>query len=75
MQPGLPGSAAAAVPCPTPRLRDVLLERGQELVAVSRLLGHAIVTTTPDVYSHLTRGMQQGAADRMDAILTRAGSA
>jgi len=44
-------------------------------VAVSRLLGHAIVTTTPDVYSHLTRGMQQGAADRMDAILTRTGSA
>ena len=61
------------MPYTTPR--DVLLERGEEFVAVSRLLGRAIVTPTADVYSHLTRGMQQGAADRMDAILTRAGSA
>jgi integrase len=49
----------------------LLLERGEELAVVSRLLGHANLSTTADVYAHLTRGMQQRAADRMDEILHR----
>ncbi len=36
------------------------------------MLGHSNLSTTADVYAHLTRDMQQRAADRMDAILGRA---
>lgn len=49
----------------------LLIEHGEELAVVSRLLGHANLSTTADVYAHLTRGMQQRAADRMDAVLRR----
>ncbi|MDQ3447803.1 MAG: site-specific integrase, partial [Chloroflexota bacterium] len=48
----------------------LLIEQGEELTVVSRLLGHANLATTADVYAHLTKGMQQCAADRMDGILT-----
>ena len=53
----------------------LLLERGEDLAVVSKLLGHSNLSTTADVYAHLTRGMQQRAADRMDAILGRASTA
>lgn len=53
----------------------LLIEQGEELTVVSRLLGHANLATTADVYAHLTRGMQQRAADRMDVILTRSAEA
>lgn len=53
----------------------LLIEQGEELAVVSRLLGHANLSTTADVYAHLTRGMQQRAADRMDAILGRSAEA
>ncbi|MGI8929430.1 MAG: tyrosine-type recombinase/integrase [Candidatus Limnocylindrales bacterium] len=49
----------------------LLIEHGEELAVVSRLLGHANLSTTADVYAHLTRGMQQRAADRMDAVPRR----
>ena len=45
------------------------LEAGEDLDTVSRILGHANLATTADVYAHLTRGRQQRAADRMDAVL------
>ena len=48
----------------------LLLKHGEELAVVSKLLGHSSVTTTANVYMHLTRDMQRRAADRMDAILT-----
>ena len=50
----------------------LLLEAGEELAVVSKMLGHADLGTTADVYAHLTRGMQDRAAARMDAILGRA---
>jgi len=53
----------------------LLIEQGEELAVVSRLLGHANLSTTADVYAHLTRGMQQRAADRMDTILGRSAEA
>jgi len=53
----------------------LLIEQGEELTVVSRLLGHANLATTADIYAHLTRGMRQGAADRMDAILSRSAEA
>jgi len=38
---------------------------------VSRILGHANLSTTADVYAHLTRSMQDRAAERMDLVLRR----
>lgn len=46
-----------------------MLEAGEELGIVSRALGHASLSTTADVYAHLTPGMLEHAAARMDAIL------
>jgi integrase len=48
----------------------VVLEDGEELAVVSRALGHADLSTTADVYAHLTSKMLERAADRMDRILT-----
>ncbi len=45
------------------------LEQGEELAVVSRILGHASITTTANVYGHLTDTMLGRAADRTDAIL------
>lgn len=47
----------------------LMLEDGEELAVVSRSLGHADLSTTADVYAHLTPAMQKRAAERMDRIL------
>jgi integrase len=49
----------------------IMLEGGEELGIVSRILEHADFSTTADVYAHLTRKMLGRAADRMDAALGR----
>jgi integrase len=49
----------------------IMLEQGVDLLALSRVLGHADVGTTANIYGHLTRAMQQTAADRMDGALAR----
>ncbi len=36
---------------------------------MSRILGHADLATTADVYAHLTPAMLERSAARMDAIL------
>jgi integrase len=36
---------------------------------VSRSLGHADLSTTADIYAHLTPAIQERTAARMDAIL------
>jgi integrase len=50
----------------------MLLEQGEDLAVVSKLLGHSSFNTTANVYAHLTRDMQRRAAARMDSILTPA---
>jgi integrase len=45
------------------------IEQGEDLGVVSKLLGHSTVTTTLDVYAHLTPAMGDRAAARMDVIL------
>ncbi len=45
------------------------LEGGEELANVSKILGHADLGTTADLYAHLTPTIARRAADRMDAIL------
>ena len=47
----------------------LLLESGEELANVSKILGHADLGTTADLYAHLTPGIARRAADRMDSIL------
>ncbi|MBA3779735.1 MAG: site-specific integrase [Chloroflexi bacterium] len=49
----------------------LLLEGGEELGVVSKILGHATLGTTADVYAHLTPAMSQRVADRMDTVLRR----
>jgi integrase len=48
----------------------LMVESGEDLGVVSRILGHANLSTTADVYAHLTPAMLDRAAERMDAILT-----
>jgi integrase len=47
----------------------LLLEQGEELGVVSKMLGHADLGTTADVYAHLTPVMARRAAERMDTVL------
>jgi integrase len=47
------------------------LEQGEELAVVSRVLGHASIRTTADVYGHMTDAMLGRAAERTDVILAR----
>ena len=53
------------------RARRSRLEQGEELAVVSRILGHASITTTANVYGHLTDAMLGRAAERTDVILGR----
>src|SRR5262245_4561619 len=45
------------------------LEQGEELAVVSRILGQASITTTANVYGHLTDAMLGRTAERTDVIL------
>jgi integrase len=49
----------------------LLLEDGEDLAVVSRILGHSQIATTADVYAHLTPAMLERSAARMDAILAQ----
>lgn len=48
------------------------VEQGEDLATVSRILGHASITTTANVYGHLTDAMLDRDAERMDGILRHA---
>ncbi len=47
----------------------LLLADGTPLFDVSRILGHAQISTTSDIYGHLVPDMTAGAAARMDRLL------
>jgi site-specific recombinase XerD len=47
----------------------LMIESGEDLGVVSRILVHADLSTTADVYAHLTPAMLDRAAQRMDTIL------
>lgn len=66
----------AAAGLPRQRFHDLrhatatlLIEQGEDLGVVSRILGHADFRTTSDVYAHLTAKMTERAAERMDVIV------
>lgn len=48
----------------------LLLESGEELANISKVLGHSTFTTTVDFYGHLTPEVSRRAADRMRKILS-----
>ncbi len=48
----------------------LMIEGGEDLAVVSRILGHSTIATTADVYAHLTPAMLDRAAERMDGILS-----
>lgn len=50
----------------------LLLANGEHPKVVSERLGHASVVLTMDTYSHVLPGMQEGATERLDALLTAA---
>ena len=47
----------------------LLLTDGTKLFDVSRILGHAQISTTADIYGHLVPEMTASAAARMDSLL------
>lgn len=49
---------------------SLLLEAGEDIVTVSRRLGHARVSTTLDIYSHLMPGKDRSAADKIGDIFS-----
>ena len=76
------GNPLMAAGLPHQRLHDLRhacatlrLEQGEDLAIVSRILGHASITTTANVYGHLTEAMLGKAAERTDVILGRRASA
>ena len=48
---------------------SLLLAAGENVKVVSERLGHGSAALTLDVYSHVLPDMQQGAADRIEAML------
>ena len=49
----------------------LLLDAGEEIAVISKMLGHADYATTVDVYSHLSAERSRIAAGRMDGLLKR----
>lgn len=47
----------------------LLLSRGVHAKLVQELLGHSTIAVTPDTYSHMLPGMDDGLADTMDEAL------
>jgi integrase len=53
----------------------MMLEDGEDLAVISKALGHSNLSTTADVYAHLTPAMLDRTAARVDAVLARHGRA
>ena len=60
---------AKTVPRFETRLATILIESGKDVSVVSRVLGHADVSTTANVYAHLTPAMLDRTASRIDGVL------
>jgi integrase len=48
---------------------SLMLKQGAHPKVVSERLGHSTITTTLDIYSHVTPGLQEAAARRFDEVL------
>ena len=54
--------------CVIPRPRFLIKMAGIPDEAIQKLLGHASVRTTQDIYTHLTSDGEKRAADKIDEI-------
>jgi integrase len=48
---------------------SMALEAGVDLKTVSNALGHSTISTTADVYAHVTDSLMQDAAQRIDSVI------
>jgi site-specific recombinase XerD len=48
-----------------------MLKKGVSPKVIQERLGHSTISTTLDIYSHVTPGMQRQAVNIFDKILTR----
>ncbi|OPY59588.1 MAG: Tyrosine recombinase XerD [Pelotomaculum sp. PtaU1.Bin065] len=46
-----------------------LLELGEEMTTVQELLGHTKISTTSDIYSHVSEKLKRRAVDKLDNVL------
>jgi integrase len=51
---------------------SMALAAGVDLKTVSTALGHSTISTTADVYAHVTDSLMRDAADRIDGVVTEA---
>jgi integrase len=51
---------------------SMALDAGVDLKTVSNALGHSTISTTADVYAHVTDSLMRDAADRIDGAIATA---
>ena len=49
----------------------LLMSQGMPIKVASEMLGHADISTTLRIYSHVLPGMQEQAAEAMDRVFAR----
>ena len=67
--PALHSSSQSAKPDACHGHASLMLKQGIHPKVVQERLGHATISTTLDLYSHVAPGMQEAAAKRFDEVL------
>ena len=71
-------AASVGEPCRFHDLRHshaaMLIAQGEHQKTIQSRLGHASISTTLDTYGHLMEGLDQAAAERLDAAVKHPGS-
>lgn len=54
-------------------MASILISNGKDVVAVSKRLGHAKVSTTTDIYSHIIMEADEQASECLADVMLRPG--